>query len=125
MGKIGPQIAGWVDNQKKTAEKMGVSCTSLNQMLTGKIRLPLLRFLQIAYILEKKQDHIDKVFNLFLAKVNLPPNSMRVIMNPKAQTANNGPRNNNDAIIDAVMASDIDDSAKVKVYNIIKQIEKK
>jgi DNA-binding transcriptional regulator YdaS (Cro superfamily) len=124
MKKIGPQIAKWVENQQETAEIMGISPASLNQMLSGKIRLPLPRFLQIMYYRNPPQAEANDIFNQFLAKVDLPPNSIRVVMHPQENAAsNNMPQpNNNDAIIDAVMASDIDDTAKVKVYSIIKGI---
>ena len=121
MGKIGPKIANWVGNQVEMASIIGVATSSLHQMLAGKIRLPLLRFLQIAYYLKPPQEEVDEIFNLFLAKVDLPPDSLRIVRGDEAPEPLKKSETN--AIIDAVMASDIDDGAKVKVYNIIKNIK--
>ena len=126
MRKIGPKIANWVGNQRETAEIIGVAPSSLHQMLAGKIRLPLLRFLQIMYYLNPPTQEVDEVFNLFLAKVDLPPNSLRIVRGDEdVPAAKPGKKAEVDAIVDAVMASDIDDGAKVKVYNIIKNIRGK
>ena len=123
MGKIGPKIANWVGNQAETAAKIGISSTSLNQMLAGKIHFPMPRFLQIMYYLNPPQEEVDEIFDLFLAKVDLPPHALRITQGDEAPEPLK--KSETDAIIDAVMASDIDDSAKVKVYNIIKSIRGK
>ena len=80
-----------------------------------------IKFLQIAYYLKPPQEEVDEIFNLFLAKVDLPPDSLRIVRGDEAPEPLNKSETN--AIIDAVMASDIDDGAKVKVYNIIKNIK--
>ena len=126
MRKIGPQIAKWVENQQETAEMMGISPASLNQMLSGKIRLPLPRFLQIMYYRNPQQIEVNDIFNQFLAKVDLPPNSLRIVPGDEdIPAAKPVKKTEIDAIVDAVMDSDIDDAAKVKVYNIIKNIRGK
>lgn len=119
MGKIGPKIAKWVENQMETASIIGVAPSSLHQMLAGKIRLPLLRFLQIAYYLKPPKEEVDEIFDLFLAKVDLPPNALRIVLGD--ETPEPIKKSETDTIIDAVMAAnDIPDGAKIKVYNIIK-----
>ena len=69
MKKIGPQIAKWVENQQETAEMMGISPASLNQMLSGKIRLPLPRFLQIMYYRNPPQAEANDIFKEELDKL--------------------------------------------------------
>lgn len=125
MRKIGPKIANWVGNQRETAEKIGIATSSLHQMLSGKIRLPLLRFLQIAYYQNPPKAEVDEVFNLFLAKVDLPPDAIRIAVGDAPLPEMSNKKAELDAVIDAVMASDLDDAAKVKVYNIIKNIRGK
>lgn len=134
MKKIGPKIAHWVENQSELAALMGLATPSLNQMLSGRTRLPLLRFLQIVHYLKRDMAEANEIFNLFLAKVDLPPDSLRIVKKGEtdaitdtdtddaAKTVNKAEAEA-DAIIDAVMAADIDDTAKVKVYNIIKSIK--
>lgn len=125
MKKIGPKIANWVENQSELAALMGVATPSLNQMLAGRIRLPLLRFLQVIYYLNKEEAEANEVFNLFLAKVDLPPDSLRIVRGDNVSPSKPVKKTEVDAIVDAVMAADIDDTAKVKVYNIIKNIRGK
>lgn len=136
MKKIGPKIAHWVENQSELATLMGLATPSLNQMLSGRTRLPLLRFLQIVHYLKRDVAEANEIFNLFLAKVDLPPDSLRIVKKAETDAITDTVRDANDtaktvkkaeadAIIDAVMAADIDDAAKVKVYNIIKSIRGK
>ena len=49
MQTVGKKVAKWIDSQKEIAEEIGVSSPSIHSMLSGKIKLPLGRFLQIVY----------------------------------------------------------------------------
>lgn len=139
----------WVISQTDLAKALGMTSPSINSMLNGKKRLPFNRFLQIVHKLNPPQNEVDEVFNLYLNKFELPVNSFRIRKNVDTVQQENKPMaienkpmaienmveaapivNSVDidvvsAIIDAVMASDIDDTAKVKVYNIAKEIRGK
>jgi hypothetical protein len=150
MYKIGKKVSMWVISQTDLAKALGMTSPSINSMLNGKKRLPFNRFLQIVHQLNPPQNEVDEVFNLYLNKFELPVNSFRIRKNVdtvQVQQQKNKPMaienkpmaienvvevapivnpvdiNVVSAIIDAVMASDIDDTAKVKVYNIAKEIK--
>lgn len=126
--KIAKKVSKWVVSQKEVAETLGVSAPSIHSMLAGKKQLPLNRFLQIVYNLNPPQNEVDEVFNLYLAKFEIPANAM--LIRKKEKVADYPADNSDDhsvlsSVIDAVMGADIDDAAKVKVYNIIKNIRDK
>ena len=127
MRNIGKKVAQWVDSQTGIAENIGVSSASIHSMLTGKIRLPLPRFLQIIYHLNPPQSEVDEIFNMYLADLDLPENALRIAHKDPGEAGKNDVSISFDTrvgrIIDAVMSSDLDDAAKVKVYNIIKSVK--
>lgn len=122
MPSIGKKVAQWVDSQKEIAEEIGVSSPSIHSMLTGKIRLPLTRFLQIIYHLNPPQGEVQEIFNMYLKELDLPPDG--IIIRHKDESADQEVSISFDSriarITDEVMGSDIPDSAKIRVYNIIK-----
>ena len=122
MPSIGKRVAQWVDSQKEIAEEIGVSSPSIHSMLTGKIRLPLTRFLQIIYHLNPPQGEVQEIFNMYLKELDLPPDG--IIIRHKDESADQEVSISFDSriarITDEVMASDIPDAAKIRVYNIIK-----
>jgi hypothetical protein len=122
MRNVGKKVANWVDSQKEIAEEIGISTPSMNSMLTGKIRLPLPRFLQIIYHLNPPCNEVQDIFNLYLKELDLPPDGITI--RHKEENTDQDISISFDTritrIIDAVMASDIPDGAKIKVYNIIK-----
>lgn len=131
MPKIGKKVAKWIDSQTKAAEELGVSLSTINRAVSGKARMRLAIFVQIVYFFNPPQDEVDEIFDMYLEDLGIPPGSMRLVKNESAdQTTHSSlPIMQSDSrisrIIDAVMASDIDDAAKVKVYNIIKETKKK
>lgn len=121
MPSIGKKVAQWVDSQKEIAEEIGVSSPSIHSMLTGKIRLPLTRFLQIIYHLNPPQGEVQEIFNMYLKELDLPPDG--IIIKHKDETDTEFTLSFDtrlEKITDAVMESDIPDDAKIKVYRIIK-----
>ena len=127
MPSIGKRVAQWVDSQKEIAEEIGVSSPSIHSMLTGKIRLPLTRFLQIIYHLNPPQGEVQEIFNMYLKELDLPPDG--IIIKHKDESADQEVSISFDSriarITDEVMGSDIPDSAKIRVYNIIKNTTRK
>ena len=123
MRSIGKKVSQWVNSQKEIADEIGISTPSMNSMLTGKIKLPLPRFLQIIYHLNPPQEEVQDIFNLYLKELDLPADGITI--RHREEVANQDVSISFDTriarIIDAVMASeDIPDGAKIKVYNIIK-----
>lgn len=122
MSNIGKKVANWVDSQKEIAEEIGVSSPSMHSMLTGKIKLPLPRFLQIMYHLNPPQDEVQEIFNLYLKELDLPPDGITI----RHKVESNDPEvsitfdTRIARITDAVIESDLADEAKVKVLKIIK-----
>ena len=127
MPSIGKKVAQWVDSQKEIAEEIGVSSPSIHSMLTGKIRLPLTRFLQIIYHLNPPNGEVQEIFNMYLKELDLPPDG--IIIKHKDESADQEVSISFDSriarITDEVMGSDIPDSAKIRVYNIIKNTTRK
>lgn len=130
MTTIGRKISKWVDSQKEIAEEIGMSPSSINSMLKGKMRLPLSRFLQIAYYLNPPKEEVAEVFNLYLEELELPPDAFTLV-HKDTVGAGTGEISLSSAntklhkIMDAVMDSDLNDEAKVKVYKIIQQFKGK
>jgi hypothetical protein len=122
MSNIGKKVANWVDSQKEIAEEIGVSSPSMHSMLTGKIKLPLPRFLQIMYHLNPPQDEVQEIFNLYLKELDLPPDGITI--RHKVESSDPEVSITFDTriarITDAVIESDLTDEAKVKVLKIIK-----
>jgi hypothetical protein len=127
MTRISKKVAAWVDSQKEIAEEIGVSVPSVHSMLTGKIKLPIGRFLQIIHFLNPPQEEVTEVFNLYLEDLGLPENCITIKHSNTAETGSNNLSISSNSkiprIIDAVMDSDIPDDVKVKVYKIIKSIK--
>lgn len=127
MRSIGKKVAQWVDSQSAIAEEIGVTSASMHSMLTGKIKFPLPRFLQVIYYLNPPADEVDEIFNLYLADLNMPENALKLFHSEAGAAGANDVSISFDGrvnrIIDAVMSSDLDDAAKVKVYNIIKSVK--
>lgn len=122
MGSIGKKVSQWVDSQKEIAEEIGVSSPSIHSMLTGKIKLPLPRFLQIIYHLNPPQQEVQEIFNMYLKELDLPADG--IVIRHKEEANDPDVSITFDTriarITDAVMESDIPDDAKIKVYRIIK-----
>ena len=76
-------ITNWIScaeiNQKELAEKLGIAPPSFSTMLSGKIALPLSRFLQIVFLLKPKQSEVDQVWELYLEELNIPKTALRLI----------------------------------------------
>jgi predicted XRE-type DNA-binding protein len=122
VSNIGKKVAQWVDSQKEIAAEIGVSSPSIHSMLTGKIKLPITRFLQIIYHLNPPQNEVQEIFNMYLKELDLPGDG--ILIRHREETADNEVSICFDTriarITDAVMESDIPDEAKIKVYKIIK-----
>ena len=75
------------------------------------------------------QSEVDEIFNIYLAALDLPENALKIAHKDHCEAGKSEVSISFDTrigrIIDAVMSSDIDDAAKVKVYNIIKNIRGK
>ena len=131
MSKIGKKVAKWVDSQTKAAEEIGCSLSTINRVVRGRGRMRLAIFLQIVHFFTPPQEEVDEIFDLYLEDLNIPTGALRLLRNDGSSQECDSelsfsqcdPRINR--IINAVMSSDIDDSAKVKVYNIIQSTKKK
>lgn len=81
-------IANWIScadiSQKELAEKLGIAPPSFSTMLSGKIALPISRFLQIIYFLHPEQSEIDCVWELYLKELNIPKTALRLVTNTGA-----------------------------------------
>lgn len=126
MKNIGKKVAHWVDSQKEIAENIGISSPSMHSMLTGKMKLPLTRFLQIIFYLNPPQEEVNEIFNFYLKDLDIPENSITLSNSDTNNTGKNeislSSCNKINKIIDAVMEADLDNDSKVKVYNIIKSV---
>lgn len=130
MKTVGRKISKWVDSQKEIAEEIGMSPSSINSMLKGKIKLPLSRFLQIAYYLNPPKEEVAEVFNLYLEELELPPDAFILVHKETGESGTteislSSANTKLHKIMDAVMDSDLNDEAKVKVYKIIQQFKGK
>ena len=127
MRNVGKKVAKWIDSQKEIAEEIGVSSPSIHSMLSGKIKLPLGRFLQIVYYLNPPREEVAEIFNLYLKDLELPPNAFSILHKDHPDAGSSKVFSFMDEkinqITDTVMSSDLTDEAKVKVYNIIKSIK--
>ena len=131
MSKIAKKIAEWVDSPTEIAEATGISAATLSKARSGQLRMKIGRICQIVHFIKPPQHEVDEMFDLYLEDLSIPPGSLRlVISNPNGEpedTTNISFAHCSSRltkITDAVMASDIDDSAKVKVYNIIQSVKK-
>jgi hypothetical protein len=71
------------------------------------------------FLLRPPQKEINKAFNIYLSRLNLPHDS--VMLHLPADQPEPSAAEKIDGIIKAVMESDLDPAAKVKIYNIITQ----
>ena len=132
MSKIAKKIAEWVDSPVEIAEATGISTATLSKAKNGQLRMKIGRICQIIHFLKPPQSEVDEMFNLYLEDLNIPPGSLRLVMTDTVEQSGEDSANISfshcssrlSKITDAVMASDIDDSAKVKVYNIIQSVKK-
>ena len=74
--EISKIVSTWVDSQKDLAEKMSFTPSSLCCMLSGKVAIPLNRFLQIVHILKPPKQEVEKVFGLYLDDLEIPRENM-------------------------------------------------
>lgn len=65
--------------QNELAQKIGISASSLNMMISGASALPLRRFYQIAAILNLTQDEINQVNEYYRNKLCLSPDQSKHI----------------------------------------------
>lgn len=123
MLKVGPLVTNWVSSQRELAQALGVADSSLSLMLSGKQKFPMPRFVQTVYHLRPPQQEVDKAFNIYLSRLDLPQDSVELRLPGRLPEPATAPEPSAaekiDSIIKAVMNSDLDDSAKVKIYNII------
>jgi transcriptional regulator with XRE-family HTH domain len=120
MAKVGPIVAKWVESQRDLAAEIGISESTMSQMLTGKIKFPMPRFVQVAYHLNPQQDEINHAFNIYLSRLDMPANSM-ILQTAKSVNQTVSSEKKIDNILQSIMASDLDPAVKVKIYNIITQ----
>lgn len=120
MAKVGQLVAKWVESQKDFAAEIGISESTASQMLTGKIKFPMPRFVQAVHLLNPKQDEINHAFNIYLSRLDLPAGSM-ILQTAKSVNQTISSEKKIDNILKAIMESDLDDPVKVKLYNIITQ----
>lgn len=118
MAKVGPFVAKWVESQRDLAAEIGISESTMSQMLTGKIKFPMPRFVQVVYHLNPQQDEINHAFNIYLSRLDLPAGSMR-LQTAKSVNQTVSSEKKIDNILQSIMESDLDPAVKVKIYNII------
>jgi DNA-binding XRE family transcriptional regulator len=131
MPKIGKKVAKWVDSQTQAAEAIGVSPATIHRVVSGKGKMRMAVFVQMVHFFNPPQSEVDEVWDLYLEDLGIHPGSLRLVKSdgdnhdhqPELSFAQLDSRVNR--IVDAVMSSDIDDSAKVKVYNIIQSTKRK
>ena len=116
MPKVCKFVTKWVNSQRDFAQQMGLTESSISQMLTGKTKFPIPRFLQTIYYLRPPQEEINKAFNIYLGRLDLPADSLALHL-AKELPENTG--DETDQILNAVMNSDLDATVKVKIYNIL------
>jgi transcriptional regulator with XRE-family HTH domain len=125
MTKKGKKIAELIDSKKEIAEEMGISQAAISSMLTGKMAIPLNRFIQMVYFINPPQENVNEIFDMYLEELGLPEGCLIITHKELAQTEGGNLSiagcNRVSRIMDVIMASDLPDAAKVKVYNIIKQ----
>jgi hypothetical protein len=119
MIKVGHIVQKWISVQKDFAQELGVSDATLSLMLTGKQKFPMPRFVQTVFLLRPPQKEINKAFNIYLSRLNLPHDS--VMLHVPADQPEPSADEKIDNILKEVMGSDLDPAAKVKIYNIITQ----
>lgn len=119
MLKVGHVVSKWVNTQKEFAQELGVSDATLSLMLNGKQKYPMHRFIQTVFLLRPPQKEINKAFNIYLSRLDLPHDS--VLLQLPAEQPEPSAAEKIDNILKAVMASDLDPAVKVKIYNIITQ----
>jgi predicted transcriptional regulator len=129
VSTIGRKISKWVDSQAEIAEEIGVSPATISRAIRGEFKMRMGRFVQIVHYLNPPQNEVDEIFDLYLEELGIPAGSMRLSslgskQNEVSEVSISHCSSRINKIIDAVMASDIDDSAKVKVYNIIQSTKK-
>jgi transcriptional regulator with XRE-family HTH domain len=130
MSKIAKKIADWVDSPTEIAEAIGISPAAISKAKNGQMKMKIGRICQIVHFLKPPQTEVDEMFDLYLEDLDIPPGALRlVITDPQAQPEESASisfsySSSLSKITDAVMLSDIDDSAKVKVYNIIQSVKK-
>ena len=78
--KISQAVSNWVTVQKELAEKLAITPASLSAMLSGKVGLPLERFLQIVHILRPPADEVAEVWGLYLEELNIPSGALELVM---------------------------------------------
>jgi hypothetical protein len=126
MRNVGKKVANWVESQKEIAEEIGISTPSMNSMLTGKMKLPLNRFLQIIYYLNPPQDEVDEIFNIYLEDMGLPRDGVKIIHKEIGDAGKSEISISLDhrmqRLTDEIMNSDLDAGAKVKVYQLIQKV---
>ena len=120
MAKVGPIVAKWVESQKDFAAEIGISESTVSQMLTGKIKFPMPRFVQAVHFLNPNQEEINHAFNIYLSRLDLPANSI-ILQTTKNVNQTVSSEKKIDNILKSVMESDLDATVKVKIYNIITQ----
>lgn len=119
MLKVGHIVSKWVNTQKEFAQELGVSDATLSLMLNGKQKYPMHRFIQTVFLLRPPQKEINKAFNIYLSRLDLPLDS--VLLQLPAEQPEPSAAEKIDNILKEVMGSDLDPAVKVKIYNIITQ----
>ena len=76
--KISSIVSGWVSIQKDLAMRLSITPASLSAMLSGKVALPLERFLQIVHILRPPADEVAEVWGLYLEDLNIPRGALEL-----------------------------------------------
>jgi hypothetical protein len=119
MAKVGQIVANWVESQRDFANGVGISDSTASQMLTGKIKFPMPRFVQAVYYLNPPQDEINHAFNIYLSRMDIPAGSI-ILQTEKSIKQSVPAEKKIDNILQEVMDSDLSPEVKIKVDQIIK-----
>ena len=77
--KISKIVSGWIENQRALASSLSITPASVSAMLSGKVALPLGRFLQIVHFIKPPVDEVEKAFNLYIDDLGISGDDMRIV----------------------------------------------
>jgi DNA-binding transcriptional regulator YdaS (Cro superfamily) len=68
---IGSLIYGSGKTQKELAKEMGIKSASLNQMLSGRIKFPKERILQVLKLINASKEDVDRINEILVKSASL------------------------------------------------------